>query len=76
MYKALSELINQNKHSYTIVETGCSAHGTKSTLWDIFVNTFGGKVLSVDLDQYAANLTNRLIHLNYNLMEKCRVRVL
>ena len=39
IYKALSELIKQGKNEYIIVETGCSAHGTKSTLlWDKFVN--------------------------------------
>tara|TARA_B100000902_G_scaffold391200_1_gene441466 strand:+ start:3044 stop:3763 length:720 start_codon:yes stop_codon:yes gene_type:complete len=59
MYRALLELLNNNKDNYTIVETGCSAHGTKSTLlWDKFVNFFGGKVLSVDLNRYAVNLTN------------------
>ena len=32
------------------METGCAAHGTKSTLlWDRFVNIFGGNVFSVDL---------------------------
>jgi len=59
IYRALSELIKQKKDHYTIVETGCSAHGTKSTLlWDNFVNTFGGEVLSVDLNQNAVRLTN------------------
>ncbi len=42
IYKALFELIKQDKNEYTFVETGCSAHGTKSTLlWDKFVNIFG-----------------------------------
>jgi hypothetical protein len=55
------ELIQQKKDSYTIVETGCSAHGTKSTLlWDIFVNIFGGKVCSVDLNNSAVVETNLL----------------
>lgn len=59
MYKALSKLIEQRKQKYTIVETGCSAHGTKSTLlWDKFVNCFGGEVLSVDLNKRAVNKTN------------------
>lgn len=59
IYKALFELIKQDKNEYTFVETGCSAHGTKSTLlWDKFVNIFGGKVLSVDLNENAVNITN------------------
>jgi len=42
------------------VETGCAAHGTKSTLlFDKFVNTFDGKVVSVDLNKNAVDLTNR-----------------
>ena len=57
--EALIQLIKQNKSGYTIVETGCAAHGTKSTLlWDKFVNIFGGKVISVDLNQNAVNETN------------------
>jgi len=57
--EALTHLIKLNKSEYTIVETGCSAHGTKSTLlWDKFVNIFGGKVISVDLNQKAVNETN------------------
>lgn len=35
MYKALLELFKQNKDSYTIVETGVAAHGTRSTLFSI-----------------------------------------
>ena len=58
-YKALHELIKQQKTFYTFVETGCSAHGTKSTLlWDKIVNCFGGKVLSVDLNKNSVNKTN------------------
>lgn len=53
MFNSLLELIKLNKDTYTIVETGCAAeHGTKSTLlWDNFVNIFGGKVISVDLNK-------------------------
>jgi hypothetical protein len=54
--KSLEVLLekNPNKNDFVFVETGCSAHGTKSTiLWDIFVNKFGGKVLSVDLNEQA-----------------------
>lgn len=60
IYKALSELIKQGKDEYIVVETGCSAlYGTKSTLlWDKFVNSFGGKVLSVDLNKDAVSITN------------------
>ena len=59
--QALNELIKQNKDSYVIVETGCSAHGTKSTLlWDIFVNIFNGKVLSVDLNNDSVDEANSL----------------
>jgi hypothetical protein len=61
MYKALLELFKQNKDSYTIVETGVAAHGTRSTLlWDKFVNIFGGKVLSVDLNKDAVITANNL----------------
>jgi len=59
MNLALLELIQQNKDRYIFVETGCSAHGTKSTLlWDMFVNIFEGKVLSVDLNKTAVDETN------------------
>jgi len=61
MKTSLVELIKQDKDYYVFVETGCSAHGTKSTmLWDNFVNVFGGKVSSVDLDQHAVTSTNTL----------------
>lgn len=61
MRSALIELINKKKSTYTFVETGCSSHGTKSTLlWDKFVNIFGGKVSSVDLDGDAVQNANRL----------------
>lgn len=57
---ALLELSKNDKETVTIVETGCSAHGTKSTLlWDKYVTTFGGNVLSVDLNSHAVNLTNQ-----------------
>jgi len=59
IHRALKELIDQNKSYYIFVETGCAAHGTKSTLlWDKFVNCFGGQVLSVDLNKKAVNITN------------------
>ena len=62
MKQALLELVKLNKNYYYIVETGCAAHGTKSTLlWDHFVNIFGGKVNSVDLDSKAVNTTNNLV---------------
>ena len=61
MSRSLMELLNINKYNYIFVETGCSAHGTKSTLlWDKFVNLFGGKVFSVDLNIKAVNITNNL----------------
>lgn len=61
MKQSLLELIKQNKKSYMLVETGCSAHGTKSTLlWDNFVNLIDGQVISVDLNQDAVNKTNSL----------------
>ena len=57
--KALFELIEQKANGYTIVETGCSAHGIKSTLlWDKFVNCFGGKVVSVDRKKRAVDTAN------------------
>ena len=61
MKTSLYELIKLNKDFYVFVETGCAAHGTKSTLlWDKFVNLFDGKVISVDLDQIAVDETNSL----------------
>ena len=61
MKRSLTEIVKQNKKYYTFVETGCSAHGTKSTLlWDKFVNIFDGNVISVDLDQAAVIKTNNL----------------
>jgi hypothetical protein len=59
---AISELVKNNKDSYTIVETGCNAScGIKSTnLWDKFVNDFGGEVYSVDLDKNAVDLASSL----------------
>ena len=57
--QSLLELIKNNKESYTIVETGCAAHGTRSTLlWDKFVNIFQGTVRSVDLNIEAVEFTN------------------
>lgn len=54
MLNSLLELIKKNKNSFVFVETGCSAHGTKSTiLWDKFVNIFNGNVYSVDLCESA-----------------------
>lgn len=69
IYKALSELLKQKKEKYVFVETGCSAHGTKSTLlWDIFVQTFNGKVMSVDLNKNAVNETNKLTSQHTNVV--------
>jgi hypothetical protein len=57
--QSLLELIKNNKESYTIVETGCAAHGTQSTLlWDRFVNNFQGTLRSVDLNKKAVDFTN------------------
>jgi hypothetical protein len=50
---------NPDRSDFCIVETGCAAHGTKSTLlWDKFVTTFGGNVYSVDLNSSAVQFTN------------------
>tara|TARA_B110000114_G_C14981259_1_gene352581 strand:+ start:140 stop:874 length:735 start_codon:yes stop_codon:yes gene_type:complete len=59
MKKSL-ELLLKNNNNNIIVETGCSTHqGTKSTtLWDKFVNSYGGNVYSVDLDDRAVTLAN------------------
>jgi hypothetical protein len=58
---SLIELMKQNKKFYVFVETGCAAHGTKSTLlWDKFVNLFDGKVISVDLNNSSVEYTNSL----------------
>ena len=64
MKEALKQLLLHNKdlNKFTFVETGCSAHGTKSTLlWDTFVNFYDGSVVSVVLNEYAVNETNALI---------------
>lgn len=50
MYNSLVWLLKKKDNNFIFVETGCSAHGTKSTiLWDKVVNIFGGSVFSVDL---------------------------
>jgi hypothetical protein len=64
MKEALRQLLLHNKdlNKFKFVETGCSAHGTKSTLlWDKFVNFYDGSVSSVDLNEHAVNNTNSLI---------------
>lgn len=65
MKKSLELLLKNNNNNNKInnniiVETGCSTHqGTKSTtLWDKFVNSYGGNVYSVDLDNRAVTLAN------------------
>jgi hypothetical protein len=59
MKAALTLLEQTAKPPYVIVETGCAAHGTKSTLlWDAFVQKHGGRVYSVDLDAGAVRDTN------------------
>lgn len=68
MYQSLLELIKNDKQKYFFVETGCSAHGTKSTLlWDKFVNIFDGIVYSVDLNQNAVNITQRQVSKKTNV---------
>jgi hypothetical protein len=60
MKEALRQLIFHNKdlNKFKFIETGCSAHGTKSTLlWDKFVNFYDGSVDSVDLNERAVNNT-------------------
>jgi hypothetical protein len=50
IHNSLLCLLKKKNNDFVFVETGCAAHGTKSTLlWDRFVNIFGGKVFSVDL---------------------------
>ncbi len=59
--QALIELNKLNQDYYNFVETGCSAHGTQSTLlWDKFVNLFNGEVISIDINQEAVDKTNKL----------------
>lgn len=64
MKKSLELLLNNNSNNSNniIVETGCSTNqGTRSTsLWDMFVNKFGGNVYSVDLDNFAVTNANRM----------------
>lgn len=60
MKMALQELLKTGKKQFNILETGCSSHGTGSTLiWDKFVNQYGGKVISVDKNQKAVVKTNK-----------------
>lgn len=72
MKEALRQLVlNNPNENYTIVETGCSSWGTKSTiLWDKFVNFYDGKVLSVDINPTNAisanNLTSNKTFVNCN----------
>lgn len=63
MKTSLNMLLNNNTtNRYVVVETGCSTHqGTKSTsLWDMFVNKYGGNVYSVDLDSRAVINANKM----------------
>lgn len=63
MKTSLEILLKNNiNNSYTIVETGCSTNqGTKSTtLWDMFVQKYGGNVYSVDLDSHAVSNANNM----------------
>jgi len=63
MKKSLELLLKNNVNNpSTIVETGCSTHqGTKSTtLWDMFVNKYGGNVYSVDIDSRAVLNANKM----------------
>lgn len=61
MKQSLLELIKNPKDNYIFVETGCAAHGTKSTLlWDRFVNLFKGNVYSVDLNTRCVEEANTL----------------
>ena len=61
MKEALRQLTLVDKDFYRIVETGCSSHGTKSTLlWDKFVNFYDGEVVSVDLDKKAVEEASRM----------------
>lgn len=58
--RALEELLIIKNKDIFIVETGCAAHGTKSTLlFDKFVNIFDGNVISVDLNKSAVDFTNK-----------------
>ena len=64
MKEALRQLLFHNKdlNKFKFIETGCSAHGTKSTLlWDKFVNFYDGSVDSVDLNERAVNNTIPLV---------------
>ena len=51
--KTFEELEKRENKFFIIVETGCSAHGTQSTiLFDKFVNYYDGYVFSVDKDRF------------------------
>lgn len=49
------ELLRRKKRDFTIVETGCAhtggwGHGSSSLLFFEFLNVFGGKLVSIDID--------------------------
>jgi len=64
--QALVSLVKAKENGpYIFVETGCAAHGVKSTiLWDKFVTKFSGKVYSVDLNPDAVKTTQELVSSN------------
>jgi len=56
------ELEKKENKYYTIVETGCSAHGTKSTLlFDKFINYYDGELYSVDINLDRVRDTQQLV---------------
>lgn len=56
------ELEQKENKYYTIVETGCSAHGTKSTLlFDKFINYYDGELYSVDINMERVRDTQQLV---------------
>ncbi len=62
IYNSLICLLKKKDNNFIFVETGCAAHGTKSTLlWDKFVNIFGGNVFSVDLSLKSVTEARQLV---------------
>jgi cephalosporin hydroxylase len=60
------ELLSRKEHNFTIIETGCAfgggwCHGSSSFLFMEFLNVFGGKLISIDINQEHMDACGRLI---------------
>jgi hypothetical protein len=60
------ELLRQRQRGFTIIETGCAfgsgwCHGRSSFLFMEFLNIFGGKLISIDINQQHVDACARII---------------